>query len=322
MKTINLHHPFEQATVYTGDIVLALGFFDGVHRGHQAVIKAARDEADRLQLPLAVMTFNMAPRIMYQQIRPEEVTYLTTLKEKERLMTHLGVDYLYVAQLTSAFSALKPQEFVDQYMVGLHAKSVVAGFDYTYGKKDLANMHTLKEHAAGRFNIIEVNKLSEDTNKVGSTEIRQDLNTGKIDKANQQLGYIYSNDGIVVHGEKRGRELGYPTANLMIATESLIPAEGVYIVEMLLNDQVFPGVASIGNNITFGEGRKRTVEIHLLDFKGEIYGEYVTVYWHQYLRPELKFDGIDGLIDQMDQDAIQARKYLEKLQNLTNDKIK
>lgn len=314
MKTIHLHHPFEQSSIYDGDIVLALGFFDGVHRGHQAVIKAARDEADRLGLPLAVMTFNMAPRIMYQQIRPEEVTYLTTLNEKERLMRQLGVDYLYVAQLTSLFSALKPQEFIDKYVVGLYAKTVVAGFDYTYGKKDHANMDTMAKHAAGRFNIIKVDKLSEDDSKVGSTEIRYDLNTGQVDKANQQLGYIYSNDGIVVHGEKRGRELGYPTANLMIPAESMVPVEGVYVVEMLLNGQIYPGVASIGKNITFGENRSRTVEIHLLDFKGEIYGEYVTVYWHKYLRPELKFDGIDGLIQQMDQDAIDARKYLASLQ--------
>src|SRR5699024_9178727 len=117
MKTINLHHPFEQPTIYAGDVVLALGFFDGGHRGHQAVIQAARDEDDRSQLPLAVMTCNLAPAIVYQQIHPEEVTYLTTLVEKERLMTQLGVDYLYVTQLTSSFSALKPQEFVDQYMV-------------------------------------------------------------------------------------------------------------------------------------------------------------------------------------------------------------
>lgn len=312
MKTINLHHPFKQEDVYSDDIVLALGFFDGVHRGHQAVIRAAREEANRLALPLAVMTFNMAPKVMYQQIRPEEVTYLTTLTEKERLMQEFGVDYLYVAQLTSAFSSLKPQAFVDDYLVGLHAKTVVAGFDYTYGKKDIANMQTLPDHADGRFNIIEVTMLSDDDVKVGSTEIREDLNTGRVVQANQQLGYIYSIDGIVVHGEKRGRQLGYPTANLMVPSESLIPLEGVYVVEMLLNDTLYPGVASIGTNITFGENRKRTVEIFLLDFKGEIYGEYVTVYWHQYLRPELKFDSVDDLIKQMDQDAIDAEIYLSK----------
>lgn len=312
MKTINLHHPFKQEDVYSDDIVLALGFFDGVHRGHQAVIRAAREEANRLALPLAVMTFNMAPKVMYQQIRLEEVTYLTTLTEKERLMQEFGVDYLYVAQLTSAFSSLKPQAFVDDYLVGLHAKTVVAGFDYTYGKKDIANMQTLPDHADGRFNIIEVTMLSDDDVKVGSTEIREDLNTGRVVQANQQLGYIYSIDGIVVHGEKRGRQLGYPTANLMVPSESLIPLEGVYVVEMLLNDTLYPGVASIGTNITFGENRKRTVEIFLLDFKGEIYGEYVTVYWHQYLRPELKFDSVDDLIKQMDQDAIDAEIYLSK----------
>ncbi len=311
MEIINLHHPFDPKEIYAGDIVLALGFFDGVHLGHQAVIKAAREEASRLQLPLAVMTFNMAPRVMYQQIRPEEVNYLTTLVEKERLLEKYGVDILYVAQLTSSFSKLAPQDFVDKYLVDLHAKTVVAGFDYTYGKKDHANMQTLPDHAANRFNIIEVAKLSDLDGKVGSTEIREALENGDIQAANQQLGYIYSLDGVVVHGEKRGRELGYPTANLMIPFDSLIPKEGVYVVEMLLDGQIYEGVASIGTNITFGENRKRTVEIHLLDFHSEIYGEFVTVYWHHYLRPELKFDGIQPLIAQMDQDAKDASNYLQ-----------
>ncbi|RPA59832.1 riboflavin biosynthesis protein RibF [Aerococcus agrisoli] len=311
METIYLHHPYKQADIYPGKIVLALGFFDGVHRGHQAVIEAARKEATRLQLPLAVMTFNMAPRIMYQQIRPEEVTYLTTMVEKQRLMAQFGVDYLYVAQLTSAFSKQAPQDFVDQYMVGLNAQSVVAGFDYTYGKKDVANMTTLRDHSQGRFEIIEVPQLADEDGKVGSTEIRQDLDTGLLQHANEKLGYIYSLDGIVVHGEKRGRQMGFPTANLMIPSESLIPKEGVYVVEMLLNGSVYQGVASIGTNITFGENRKRTVEIFLLDFHHEIYGEEVTVYWHQYLRPELKFDGMESLIAKMNDDATQAKTYLE-----------
>jgi len=310
METIYLHHPYKQEDVYQGHIVLALGFFDGVHRGHQAVIEAARKEANRLQLPLAVMTFNMAPRIMYQQIRPEEVTYLTTMVEKQRLMAQFGVDYLYVAQLTSAFSKLAPQDFVDQYMVGLHAQTVVAGFDYTYGKKDVANMSTLKQHSKERFQIIEVAQLADADGKVGSTEIRQDLEAGLLSHANEKLGYIYSLEGIVVHGEKRGRQMGFPTANLMIPSESLIPKEGVYVVEMLINGTMYQGVASIGTNITFGENRKRTVEIFLLDFHQEIYGEAVTVYWHQYLRPELKFDGMESLIAQMDDDAAQARAYL------------
>ncbi|MCZ0716777.1 riboflavin biosynthesis protein RibF [Aerococcus kribbianus] len=313
MEIINLHHPIDTKAIHQGPIVLALGFFDGVHKGHQKVLKAARQEASKRNIPLAAMTFNMSARFMFQEEHPKELRYLTTLPEKKRLMQHFGVEILYIVQMTSAFAKLAPQLFVDQYIVGLQAKTVVAGFDYTYGKKDIANMANLGDYGQGRFHIIEVPKVEENGVKVGTTEIRQTLvETGDVATAKKQLGYPYFFTGIVIHGEKRGRELGYPTANLMIDETNVVPKVGVYAVECLINGDLYKGMASIGYNITFGDNRERTVEIYLLDYSLDIYGEEMTVYWHKYLRNELKFDSADELIEQMNKDEEMTREYFKE----------
>lgn len=310
MQTIHLHHPYSKTDIYSGPIVLALGFFDGLHKGHQQVIKTAKKIATKRSLPLAAMTFDVSATVMYQQKHPDEVQYLTTLSTKEKLMAHFGVDILYVAQMTSAFAKQTPQRFVEDYIVNLNAKVVAAGYDYTYGQKDLANMATLPEHADGRFAVIEVPRMEINNQKVGSTQIRQLILNGDIEQANQSLGYHYFFGGSVIHGEKRGRELGFPTANLRQEPNVIVPKTGVYIVEFVIANELYWGIASIGRNITFGENRKRTVEIHVLDFNEEIYGEKVTVFWHKYLRSEMKFNGADELIAQMRLDEINTRQYI------------
>ncbi|MDK6232702.1 riboflavin biosynthesis protein RibF [Aerococcus sanguinicola] len=312
MQTIKLHHPFSNDQVLKGPIVLALGFFDGVHRGHQRVLAAARREASKRRLPLVAMTFDMAPSIMYQELKPTEVKYLTTVEAKERLMAHHGVDYLYLVQYTSQFAYQTPQEFVDHYMAGLNAAVVVAGFDYTYGKKDIANMQTLPDYAKGRFEILEVPELAFQNKKIGSRRIKALLEEGQLGAANQALGHPYFFKGTVIHGEKRGRTLGYPTANLSFSEEVLVPAVGVYAVECELNHHLYRGMASIGYNVTFGDNREQTVEINLLDFEEEIYGETMTVFWHAYLRPELKFDSAEALVDQLHQDALDTQAYFDQ----------
>lgn len=312
MQTIYLHHPYPYKDIYQDSVVLALGFFDGVHRGHQKVLNTAHQIATKRDLPLAAMTFDVTPTVMYQQKHPKEVEYLTTLPAKQKLMAHFGVDILYVVQLTSKFSQLAPQKFVDQYIVGLQAEVVVAGYDYTYGRQDEANMQTIVEHAAGRFEVIEVPKLELGHEKVGSTQIKKWLNEGAVDQANEGLGFAYFFNGTVIHGEKRGRELGFPTANLTHDINVIVPKIGVYVVEFIVNHHVYWGVASIGHNITFGDNRKRTVEIYIMDYNdGEIYGEHVQVFWHKYLRPELKFNNVDELISQMKKDEVTSREYIE-----------
>lgn len=313
MEIIHLSHPFLQTQIKEKEIVLALGFFDGVHRGHQAVIQKARDLATSHHLPLAVMTFNQHPKIIYQNIDPTSVQYLTLIDEKVEHFENLQVDILYLVDYTLSFGSQSPQAFVDAYIVGLGAKIVVAGFDYTYGKPQEANMTTLPQHAQGRFQVVEVPQLTMDQAKIGSTSIRYLIENKQIATANQELGYIYQTRGMVVHGDKRGRTIGYPTANIQVNPQELMPAVGVYVVEILVGDKWYKGMASIGYNITFEANRKKTCEVYIIDFDQEIYGQAVRVKWHHYLRGEIKFDGIEGLIQQLDQDLINTLAYFEEL---------
>lgn len=314
MEIIELSHPYNDEEIIHEPIVLALGFFDGVHLGHQAVIRAAKEEAVKRGIKLAVMTFNQHPKIVYSKLDEKSMFYLSTNERKADLLTGLGVDILYLVDYTWAFGSQAPQTFVDRYIVDLNAKVVVAGFDYTYGKKDVANMQTLSKHASERFEIVEVDQFSINQHKIASTNIREQIENGQIEVANKELGYFYQTSGTVVHGEKRGSALlGYPTANVETTSKELLPGIGVYIVEFFVSEKWHQGMASVGYNVTFGENRPVTCEVFILDFDQMIYGENVKVRWHHYLRGEIKFDGLDGLIKQLDQDLVDTREYFAEL---------
>lgn len=307
METIVLTHP-HHLTDYS-PIVLALGFFDGVHLGHQTVLQCAKEEAEKRQLPLAVLTFFEHPKLVYQNVPRDTFQYLTTLERKKELLQSLGVDILYLVEFTQQFGQQTPQEFVDNYIVGLNAQVVVAGYDYTYGKPNIANMSTLPQHAKGRFEVMEVPQLQNIQTKVGSTAIRHCITSCQMDMANQQLGYIYQNSGVVIHGAKRGRTIGYPTANIKIAPQELLPSVGVYIVELCVHGKWYPGMASIGYNVTFESNHPLSCEVYILDFSEMIYGEEVKVRWYHYLRGEIKFESVDALIAQLQQDEADTRKF-------------
>ncbi|MFD1430949.1 riboflavin biosynthesis protein RibF [Lacticaseibacillus mingshuiensis] len=311
MQVIDVMPPLQAKQVSKTPVVLALGFFDGVHRGHQAVIKTAKKEADRLGLKLAVMTFNIHPAVIYRGVPAESVQYLSTIDRKTALMADLGVDLLYYFHFTPAFAKLAPQLFVDQVLVGLNAQVVVAGFDYTYGKRDVATMARLPAYAKGRFSVITVPAALDEGEKISSTRIRQALDRGDVDLANELLGYTYQTSGVVVHGEARGRTLGFPTANIEAPSSERIPGIGIYAVRMWVRGAWVDGMASVGRNVTFGAGRPVTVEINLFDFADDIYDEPVQVQWVHYLRGEVKFDGASGLIAQLNQDQRDAQQVLE-----------
>lgn len=309
MEIIKIRHPYDLQQIPQKDVVLVLGFFDGVHRGHQKVINTGRQKADELGLDLAVMTFNHHPSVVFKKMGQEELKYLTSLPQKERLMDWLKVDYLYEVAFTSDFAHLSPQAFVDQYIVGLHAKVAVSGFDYTYGPKEIADVAHLPGYAKGRFEVVTVAKETDEGEKISSSRIRKLLEAGDMEEANQLLGYPYSIDGVVVHGEARGRELGYPTANIKFSHYACLPMEGVYVCEFLVGGHVYPAMGSIGHNDTFGAGRQLTMEINILDFHQDIYGEQVSVRWLHLIREQVKFDGAQALIKQLEADAETTRRY-------------
>lgn len=310
MQVINIRQPFDPARIPDGNVVLAMGFFDGLHLGHQAVIERARNFAKEYGLPLAVLTYDHHPSIVYHASE-QRITYLSPVQRKLELLDELGVDITYLVSFTSALSALKPQEFVDQYMIGFHAKIVVAGFDHTYGPKDIATMANLPKFAKDRFKVVEVSENLDDDLKISSTRIRHEFDEGNVSLANRLLGYSYQTSGTVVHGEARGRELGFPTANIEWPVEERMPGIGVYAVQLKVGEIWYDGMASIGYNVTFGDDRPKTLEINLFDFKNMIYGENVKVRWVARLRGEVKYTTAEALIDQLKNDEIETRKILK-----------
>lgn len=309
MQVINLKYPVALSQIPEGPIVLALGFFDGVHRGHQQVVATARQAAQAQHAKLAVMTFDQHPSVVFKHTDPQQVRYLTTIDQKTALMSELGVDILYVLHFDATVGAMPPQTFVDQLIVGLHAQTVVAGFDYTYGPAEIANMQRLNDYGHNRFEIIEVPKAKLDAEKISSTRIRRALDAGDIDTANRLLGYQYETAGEVVHGEARGRTLGFPTANVAHGPNTRVPGIGIYATMVQIGTRWVMGMASVGRNVTFGDHRPITVEIYLLGFQGDLYGHNLTVRWGHRMRGEIKFAGADALVAQLKRDEQNTRDY-------------
>lgn len=311
MKKIELSYPLEKHLIPNEPVVLALGFFDGVHKGHQKVIKTAKKIADEKSQKTAVMTFNQSPVTVFGKESEDTFRYLSTINRKEELLSELGVDIMYVVEFSTEFNQLKPQEFVDQYIVGLKAQTIVAGFDYTYGPQETANMTTLNEYAKDRFEIITIEKMEFNDDKLGTTSIKKDLEENNLDDANKQLGYVYENTGTVVHGLQRGRTLGFPTANVEVDRKEFIPGIGVYVTEIEVEGKWYPAMTSVGYNITFDDIDNLVIESNILDFNQDIYGKNVKLRWYKYLRNEVKFSDINGLIKQLNQDKVNTEKFFK-----------
>lgn len=313
MEIVKLKEPYDKNAIVDSPIVLALGFFDGVHRGHQEVIKRAIEKGKSLGVKVAVMTFDRHPKIIFQNIDGEKFKYLTMLDEKLEHFKNLGVDIAYVVKFDENLAYLSPQDFIDKYVVGLHAICVVAGQDYTYGKHDIANMDTISDFAKGRFEIITVDHLQRNNQKISSTQIRKDLDSGNVEAANLLLGYQYENHGTVEHGFKRGRKIGFPTLNISIPKNERILGEGVYAVKVKIDkdNSWYEGMASIGHNETFGDDLEKTVEINLFNFDKSVYGEKVIVKWYKFLREMVKFDSVEELIDQLNKDKRDTEVFFE-----------
>ena len=233
------------------------------------------------------------------------------------VIEELGIDYLIIVRFTSSFASLDPKEFVNQYIIGLNAQHVVAGFDFTYGKFGKGTMDTLPLHSNNQFTYTKVEKLvhQNEDEKVSSTLTRKLLHDGDVNGAYQLLGRFYRTAGIVVHGEKRGRQIGFPTANIKLKGEYIVPQNGVYAVKIFINKKWFVGVCNIGVKPTFKNPSEftRSIEVHIIEFDQSIYGEEVILEWHTRIRDEKKFDGIDALKSQIANDKQTAIDYFAQL---------
>lgn len=298
----------EEAAIQERHLVLALGNFDGVHRGHQQMLSLTVGLAQKLDCAPGVYTFEPNPvKILSAAKAP---ALLQTLSQKIRHLRQCGIQKILVEPFTLTFAALSPEEFFETILIErLQVKGVVVGYDFTFGSKRSGNAELLGKlcHAhAIPFQKMEPYLL--DGVRVSSTEIRRRVAQGEIESANRFLGYPFELIGEVVAGEQIGRTLGFPTANLKVENE-LIPARGVYATQAVIEDQVYPSITNIGLRPTFG-GEKVQVETHLFDFQQSLYGRRISLCFLKKIREEKKFESSKALIEQIQKDLKIAQEAL------------
>ncbi|SEB02560.1 riboflavin kinase / FMN adenylyltransferase [Thalassobacillus cyri] len=315
MKITELKYPHDFDTDDFPPSALALGFFDGVHKGHQKLINTAVAKAREDKLQSAVMTFYPHPSVVLKK-QEQHAKYITPLREKQQILERLGVEQLFIVNFDEWLADLLPQEFVDQFLIQLNVRHVIAGFDYSYGRMGRGNMETLPFHSRGKFDQTVIEKVEDHDEKISSTRIRHELKQGNMQEVSRLLDRPFSTYGRVVEGDQRGRTIGFPTANIQLHEDYLLPRVGVYAVSVKHNGQVYTGMANLGYKPTFqDDAEKPNLEVYIFDFSGDIYNDWLEVYWHAFIRKEEKFNGVEALIEQLKLDELEIRRFFSDHQN-------
>ena len=281
--------------------VLSLGMFDGVHFGHISIINLLKSVAQENNLETAILTFWPHPRKVFNP--NDEIKLLNTLNEKLNLLENANLDVVFLKSFDENFRNLTGEEFVRQILVQkLNVKHIIIGHDHVFGKNKSGNFELLQKLSKELdFVVQQLDAVKEGEFNISSTKIRNCLANGNIIGANKMLGYHYSVSGKVIDGKKLGRTIGYPTANIEVDELKLLPKKGAYIVEVYVKNKFYKGMLSIGTNPTVN-GDKLTVEVYILDFNKDIYGDEITVKFRDFLHEEIKFESLEKLIERLDED--------------------
>lgn len=289
------------------------GTFDGVHKGHRTILSRLKERAEKSGGESVVLTFHPHPRIVLQG-EDSDLKLLTTLEEKTALLREAGIDHFIIHPFTREFSRTSVIEYVRDMLVGqIGMKQLVIGYDHHFGRNREGNLDNLQELAPlYEFEIEEIPAQEIDAVNVSSTKIRKALVEGDVELAHQYLGYPYRLSGAVIEGKQVGRKLGYPTANISVQHPlKMIPAKGVYAVRVLLDSGAYKGMLNIGVRPTVDDSEKETLEVHLLDFEGELYHRPLTVEFLKRLRGEERFENMDQLRDQLKRDESAVREMFK-----------
>ena len=311
---MRIHRDHQQIAPDDKGASIAIGNFDGVHLGHRAILDLARQAAERKNTPLGVLTFEPHPREVFNPTAPP--FRLMSAETRAHRLDHLGVDHLYELPFNTRLAALDAQTFAQAILAdGIGVAHVVVGTDFRFGVKRGGDAAALAAFGAEMgFDVTIADLIDSEGTHVSSTNIRQALSDGKPELAATMLGHLHRIDGDVLHGEKRGRDLGYPTANMSVAGLHL-PKFGVYAVDVQIltgpDAGRYDGVASLGVRPMFGENHPN-LETYLFDFDGDLYGQTLSVGLVAFLRGEESFDTLDALITQMDADSARARAILAR----------
>lgn len=309
MKVFNSTIAFKS----TNKTIVTLGTFDGMHIGHQAILNKLKLQKRISGYETLVLTFFPHPRMVLKTDR--EILLLNTIEERVKRIDEFGIDHLVVQEFTQEFANLSAEEFVKNVLVDqFNIAKIVIGYDHRFGKNRAADIHDLIEF--GKKYHFDVEQISaEELNhvSVSSTKIRTALNEGNVALAKTYLGYAYPLTGTVVKGKQLGRTIGFPTANLKVnETYKLIPANGVYVVQVVVKEKMCYGMLNIGTNPTVG-GTSKTIEVHIFDFNEDVYDELLTLKFLTRIRDEEKFDSLAFLIEAIKNDEIFAREFISNL---------
>ncbi len=299
---------------HNDNTIITLGTFDGIHLGHKEIIEAVVQKATEFGGRSLLITFSPHPR----KVIPggNKIKLLSTLSEKKKIIETFGMDNLLVIQFTKEFSQQTPEEFVDKYLInGIGVKEIVIGYDHHFGKGRGGDIEILKKKGEEvGFGVTAVPEYKIDDIIVSSTKIRKALIAGDIVNANKMLGRFYSFEGVVVPGDKRGRELGFPTANLLVENEDkLLPATGIYAAECIVEEKKHNALLSIGSRPTFHEAGEIIPEVFIIDFNKQIYNQTVRVNVVDRIRGEEKFSSAEELVKQMKNDKEIGLKILRQI---------
>lgn len=307
MKTyrIELHHlPDVPASA------CALGYFDGLHTGHARLIEKTLEQARRMHIKSAVMTFDPDPFVIF---KPDaNLDHLTSLSDKQHLLESMGVDLFYVVEFTREFAGLSTDDF-HRFLRSLKVAAIVCGFDYTYGSRQSGSAKTLQD--SGLFEVDVISQIALNEHKVASSSIEKEIRQGSIEAANEQLGYYYSLPGTIVSGFQRGRLMNFPTANLECDAGYVMPAAGVYAGYVQSGTNLWPAMINVGHNPTFNN-QKQSIEAHILGSRVFLYGKKVRFFFAGRLRDEQKFSGMEALMQQLEKDRVETPYVLKKQEKL------
>lgn len=292
--------------------IVTTGTFDGVHKGHIQIINELCNK--KKDEDSVLITFSPHPRMLLYP--DQELKLLNSFDEKIDLLKKFPIDHLVIQTFNYEFSRKTPMDYIRDYLIKkIGLKKLVIGYDHHFGRNRESSFDLLMEYSElYDFDIIKLPPYSEKGISISSTKIRNHLISGNIEMANNLLGYSYSFDGTVIHGDGIGKSLGYPTANLEITYKNkLLPSDGVYAVLVKVNDVEYLGMLNIGKKPTFKTEKKSTIELHILDFNKNIYKEEIKVLFFSRIRDEIKFESKEMLISQLKKDEIRVRNYFHKL---------
>ncbi|MDH4200405.1 MAG: bifunctional riboflavin kinase/FAD synthetase [Spirochaetia bacterium] len=288
--------------------VITLGNFDGIHLGHRKIIQKCMEESARINGKCVVVTYDHQNSALFKG-NPE---FIYMNHEKINILENIGVDYLLLLPFSEEIKNITADEFLTGLLINkLNAQIIIIGYDHHFGKNREGDIDYLKKRAHHfGYSVIQIEPVLYENKIISSSRIRSDLVLGNIKHANAQMGLPYFISGQIVHGFNRGKLTGFPTANIKYSGKKLLPAEGVYLAEIYFSQNTFSGIVNIGYNPTFNND-KLSIEVHILNFRENLYGENITVYFLEKIREEMKFDNIDDLKRQINTDINFAKKYFK-----------